>query len=154
VAALEHDPIIAEESEKPALRKMEEVLNRSERKDESSDARPLPKLVGPDGDEIELPLSVFQILRRIVDHMMHDRAISIVPLNKELSTQEAADILNVSRPFLASLLDAGAIPFTKVGTHQRIRFADLMEYKKRRDEETRRGLIEIMRISEELGLYD
>ena len=86
--------------------------------------------------------------------MMHGRAISIVPVNKELSTQDAADILNVSRPFLVSLLEAGAIPFIKVGTHRRIRFIDLMEYKKRRDEETERGLEKIVRISEELGLYD
>jgi excisionase family DNA binding protein len=152
--ALEHDPITAKESEKPALRKMEGVLNSSGCNGTSSYTRPLPKLVGPDGDEIELPPSVFQILRRIIDHMMHGRAISIVPVNKELSTQEAANILNVSRPFLVSLLEAGTIPFTKVGTHRRIRFTDLMEYKKRRDEETERGLEKIVQISEELGLYD
>jgi excisionase family DNA binding protein len=81
-------------------------------------------------------------------------SISIVPINKELSTQEAADILNVSRPFLVKLLESGVIPFVKVGTHRRIRFIDLMEYKKHRDEETQKGLIEIMRISEEEGLYD
>ena len=150
----EHDPIAAKESEKPALRKMEGVLNSSENKGTHSYQRPLPKLVGPDGDEIELPLSVFQILRRIIDHMMHGRAISIIPVNKELSTQEAADILNVSRPFLIKLLESKAIPFVKVGTHRRIRFIDLMDYKKHRDEETQRGLTKIMRISEEEGLYD
>ena len=151
---LEHDPITAKENEKPALRKMKGVLNSSGCKGTSSYTRPLPKLVGPDGDEIELPLSVFQILQRIIEHMMHGRAISIVPVNKELSTQDAADILNVSRPFLISLLEAGTIPFSKVGTHRRIRFTDLMEYKKHRDEERERGLENIVRISEELGLYD
>ena len=154
MVVLEHDPITAKENEKPALRKMKGVLNSSECKGPSSYTRPLPKLVGPDGDEIEIPLSVFQILRRIIDHMMHGRAISIVPINKELSTQEAADILNVSRPFLVSQLEAGAIPFIKVGTHRRIRFIDLMEYKKRRDEEMDRGLAEIIRISEDEDLYD
>jgi excisionase family DNA binding protein len=149
-----HDPITAEESEKPALQKMEGVLNSSGRKGTSSYTRPLPKLVGPDGEEIELPLSVFQILRRVIDHMMHGRTISIVPINKELSTQEAADILNVSRPFLVSQLEAGAIPFIKVGTHRRIRLIDLMEYKKRRDEEMDRGLAEIIRITEDEDLYD
>jgi len=154
VAALEHNPITAEESEKPALRRMEGVLNSSGLKGPSSHTRPLPKLVGPDGDEIELPLSVFQILRQIINHMMDDQPITIVPLNKELSTQEAADILNVSRPFLVSLLEAGTIPFTKVGTHRRIRFIDLVAYKKRRDEERRRGLAEITHISEDAGVYD
>jgi excisionase family DNA binding protein len=152
--ALEHDPITAKESEKPTLRKIEGVLNSSGCNGTSSYTRPLPKLVGPDGDEIEIPLSVFQILRRVIDHMMHGRAISIVPVNKELSTQEAADILNVSRPFLVNQLEAGAIPFIKVGTHRRIRFIDLMEYKKRRDEARRRGLAEITHISEDVGLYD
>ncbi len=154
MVVLEHDPITAKESEKPAFRKMKGVLNSSECKGRSSYTRSLPKLVGPDGDEIELPLSVFQILRRVIDHMMQGRAISIVPINKELSTQEAADILNVSRPFLVSLLEAGAIPFIKVGTHRRIRFIDLMEYKKHRDEERRRGLAEITHISEDAGVYD
>jgi excisionase family DNA binding protein len=149
--ALEHDPITAKESEKPALRKIEGVLNSSER---NSYTRPLPKLVGPDGDEIELPLSVFQILRRIIDPMIDDQAISIVPLKKDLSTQDAADILNVSQSFLVSLLDAETIPCIKVGNHQRIRTVDLMEYKKHRDEERERGLEKIVRISEELGLYD
>jgi len=86
--------------------------------------------------------------------MMHGRTIGIVPINKEISTQDAADILNVSRPFLVGLLDAGTIPFIKVGTHRRIRFTDLMEYKKRRDEERRQGLAKIAHISEDAGAYD
>jgi excisionase family DNA binding protein len=150
----EHDPITAAESEKVALRKIEGVLNKSRRKGASSDTRPMLKLVGPDGDEIELPLSVFQLLQQTVDHMIDDQAISIVLLNKELSTQEAADILNVSRPFLVSLLDAGVIPFIEVDNHKRIRIIDLMEYKKHRDEERRQGLAEITHISEDEGLYD
>lgn len=85
----------------------------------------MPKLVGPQGEEIILPQSVFRVLQRIVFHMMLGRAITIVPINKELSTQEAADMLNVSRPYLIKLLEEGHIPFNKVGTHRRIRFSDL-----------------------------
>lgn len=145
MSVLEHEPITANENEKPALRKIEGVLNNT---------RQAPKLVGPNGEEIELPVSVFQVLRQIVYHMMHGRAISIVPISKELSTQEAADILNVSRPYLVKILEEGKIPFIKVGSHRRIRFADLMLYKKQRDEERQRALAEITHISEDAGLYD
>ena len=130
------------------------MLESSRPKGEPESVGPLPKLVGPDGEEIELPLSVFQLLRRIVYHLMSGRAISIVPVNKELSTQEAADILNVSRPYLVSLLEAGKIPFGRVGTHRRIRFSDLMKYKEHRDKERKQGLAEMAHISEDAGLYD
>lgn len=154
MAVLDRALITANESEKPALQRMDGVLNGDRRKGIPKQAGSLPKLVGPYGDEIELPLSIFQILKQIVYHMMLGRAISIVPVNKELSTQEAADILNVSRPFLVNLLEAGKIPFVRVGTHRRVRFSDLMDYKKRRDEGRQRGLAEIAHISEDEGLYD
>jgi excisionase family DNA binding protein len=86
--------------------------------------------------------------------MQHGRAISIVPLAKELTTQEAADLLKVSRPFLVKLLEQGNIPFIKVGTHRRVLFDDLMEYKKQRDTKRRQGLAELTQLSQELGLYD
>src|SRR5260370_32292031 len=142
---LEQEPITASDSEKPALKKMKGVLK--------SDAC-LPKLVGPKGEEIILPKSIFHVLQRIVYHMMLGRAITIVPINKELTTQEAADILNVSRPYLVSLLEDGHIPFIKVGTHRRIRFSDLMAYKKQRDSNRTRGLAELTQMSQEFGLYD
>lgn len=145
MTVLEHEPIAANESERPALNKIEGVLKNG---------NGVPKLVGPAGEEIELPQSVFQVLRQIVYHMMLGRAISIVPINKELSTQEAADILNVSRPYLVKLLEQEDIPFVKVGTHRRIRFIDLMAYKKRQDIEREHGINEIAHISQELGLYD
>lgn len=143
--ALEQEPITASESEQPTLKRMKGVLK--------SDAC-LPKLVGPQGEEIILPKSIFHVLQRIVFHMMHGRAITIVPINKELTTQEAADILNVSRPFLIKLLEDEQIPFIKVGTHRRIRFSDLMSYKKQRDAERTRGLAELTQMSQEFGLYD
>ena len=145
MAVLEHEPITANESERPALRKIEEVLRS---------AHSMSKLVGPAGEEIELPASVFQVLRSSVYHMMQGEAISIVPINKELTTQEAADILNVSRPYLVKLLEQGKMPFIKVGSHRRIRFSDLIVYKKRREEEHRQALAKMAHISEDAGLYD
>ena len=145
MAVLELEPIEANDSEQPALNKIKGVLNNG---------KSVPQLVGPDGECIELPKSVFQVLRQIVFHMMHGRAIFIVPEDKQLTTQEAADILGVSRPFLIKLLDEHKIPFIKVGRHHRILFRDLMRYKKERDTEREKTLEEIAQISQELGLYD
>jgi len=145
MAVMEQEPITANENERPALYKIKGVLDDDNR---------IPKLIGPNGEIIELPKSVFRVLRQIVYHMMRGRAIFIVPENKELTTQEAAEILNVSRPYLVKLLEQGKIPFVKVGTHRRIRFSDLMNYKKLRDAERERGLDEIAQMSQDLGLYD
>jgi len=145
MSVIEREPITASENERPALKKIEDVLNQEKRR---------PRLIGPDGEEIELPLSVFQVLRQIIYHMMRGRAISVVPINKELTTQEAADILNVSRPYFVKLLEEGTIPFNVVGTHRRVRFDTLMEYKTHSEAEQDRKLDELTRLSEELGLYD
>src|SRR5437899_2631365 len=142
MTALEREPITATDSERPALKRIEGALGNVNR---------VPKLMGPDGEEIELPESVFHVLRQIVYYLAQGRAVTIVPLNKELTTQEAADILNVSRPHLIKLLERGEIPFAKTGTHRRIRFSDLIEYKKRRDSERRRGMAELTQMSQELG---
>lgn len=77
-----------------------------------------------------------------------------MPTNKELTTQEAADLLNVSRPYLIKLLEAGELAFTKVGTHRRIRFSDLMSYKEERDNSRKQGLAELAKLSQELDLYE
>ncbi len=90
----------------------------------------------------------------ILSLIAEGKAVTVVPLNKELTTQEAADILNVSRPHLVKLLERGEIPFAKTGTHRRIRFSDLMKYKEHRDFERRRGMAELTQLSQELGLYN
>lgn len=145
MTVLRREPIAATDSERPALSKIEDVLGNVNR---------VPKLMGPNGEEIELPMSVFQVLRQLVYHLAQGKAVTIVPLNKELTTQEAADILNVSRPHLIKLLEQGEIPFARTGTHRRIRFSDLMEYKKRRDSERKRGMAELTQMSQDLGLYN
>jgi excisionase family DNA binding protein len=142
---LDHKSITAQESERTALNKIKGVLNNS---------TSVPKLVGPDGDFIELPQSLFEALKQVAYYMMRGRSVFIVPDNKELTTQQAADILQVSRPYLIRLLDEKKIPYSKVGTHRRIRFVDLINYKAQRAAEREKALDEIMQISEELGLYD
>jgi excisionase family DNA binding protein len=86
--------------------------------------------------------------------MSQGNAVTIIPIHAELTTQEAADLINVSRPFLIKQIDAGVIPHHKVGTHRRVRFTDLMEYKKNIDAARSKVLTELVEESQRLGLYD
>lgn len=86
------------------------------------------------GDQVELPEEVYLALRKIVDAMQSGLAVSVVPQTTRLTTQQAADLLNVSRPTVVKLLDEGEIPFEKAGTHRRVLLADLLEYRERRRE--------------------
>jgi len=94
------------------------------------------------------------LLGQIVSQLTHGNAVRVASIHEELTTQEAADILNVSRPYLIKLLEEGTIPFVKTGTHRRIRFNDLMEYKRYRDVERTRAINEIAQFSQDAGLYD
>ncbi len=112
------------------------------------------QLVGPNGEYIALPQAVYEILTEVVTAMAQGLPVAVVPLHLELTTQEAADFLNVSRQYLVRLLDSGAIPFAKVGTHRRIRFGDLQAYRETRDQQRRATLKQLTKDSGELGLYD
>ncbi len=111
------------------------------------------KLVGPEGEEIHIPEATFRILERVVELLARGDAITLVRVGKELTTQQAANILNVSRQYLVRLLDEGRIPFTKTGKHRRLRIEDVLEFKRERDRERRDGLDELTRMSEDAGGY-
>ena len=108
------------------------------------------RLIGPDGEAIDLPEAVFEALKLIVDAMARGQSLTLVPHDKELTTQDAADLFHVSRPHLIKLLDAGELPFHRVGTHRRIKIEDMLAYQQRRDETRKAALDELARVSEEL----
>ncbi len=112
------------------------------------------KLVESNGEEVLIPESVRSMLRDIVKKIASGQPIYLIPHNHELTTQEAADILNVSRPFLIKLLDEEEIPYIKIGKHRRIRFQDLMKYKEKRDEKRGKALDELIQMSQEAGFYE
>ena len=87
-----------------------------------------------DGHDLILPRQALALLRDILVEMAQGNAVTIVPTHAELTTQEAANILNVSRPHLVKLLNEGVIAYSKTGTHRRIRYQDLMAYKAERDQ--------------------
>jgi excisionase family DNA binding protein len=112
--------------------------------------RPVAKLVSPDGIEVEIPASAFAALQAVVRDMAQGLTITLIPHDKELTTKEAADILNVSRPFLVRLLDRGDIPHHRVGTHRRLRVEDVLAYRELRAVRRREKLRELTELSEQL----
>lgn len=102
-----------------------------------------------------LPTSALRLLVDILGELAIGNAVKVVPVHAELTSQEAADLLNVSRPHLVKMLEEGAIPFTKTGRHRRIRFSDLMAFKQQRDQDSQEAMEELVRQTRELGLgYD
>ncbi|HVT53706.1 MAG TPA: helix-turn-helix domain-containing protein [Dongiaceae bacterium] len=99
--------------------------------------------VSVNGEQLVLPRAVFSLLSTILTEMSSGNAVTIFPIHAELTTQEAAEFLNVSRPHLVKLLESKAIRFSKVGTHRRIKFSDLKEYKERREAEQEKALTEL-----------
>ncbi|MFB2970830.1 helix-turn-helix domain-containing protein [Aerosakkonema sp. BLCC-F183] len=112
------------------------------------------KLVGSNGEELLISESVRSMLRQVVRAIADGKTITLTPSNCELTTQEAADILNISRPFLIKLLEEEQIPYIKVGKHRRIRYEDLMKYKKQRDEKRDKMLTQLIQMSQEAGFYE
>jgi excisionase family DNA binding protein len=110
-----------------------------------------PCLIGPDGEQTELPHSVFEALRFVIRGMASGQTMTLVPSGKLLTTRQAAEMLQVSRPHLVTLLERGDIPFEKVGTHRRVRVSDVLEYRERRARRRREQLRELSRYSAEHG---
>jgi excisionase family DNA binding protein len=104
-------------------------------------------------DALVIPRPTAIMFAQILDLLGQGCGVQIIPKEIELSTQQAAGVLNVSRPYLIGLLESGKIPFRKVGRHRRITFEDLMAYKRRDDLERRAAADDLAELSEELGLY-
>lgn len=151
-------PVRAEQDELGYLCEIKEYLgqHRPPSDDESRDAPGSPALLidQETGEHIEIPRSLLDVLSRAVEVLLEGGAVSIMPYHAQLTTQEAADYLGVSRPYLVSLLDEGKIPYHRLRSHRRILLKDLEEYRQRRDEERRAALAELTRESYARGMYD
>lgn len=105
-----------------------------------------------EGEHLLVPRSAVELFARILTYMSAGDAVSVVPNHAQLTTQQAADMLNVSRPYLIKLLEHEQIEYTKVGKHRRIQASSLLEYKRQDDLKRREAADELSALSQELGL--
>ena len=109
-------------------------------------------IAGADGQELRIAPAVSELLVDLLGHVARGDMVTLVPMGAMLTTQQAADILNVSRPFLSGLLKTGKIPFIPVGSHRRVLYTDLMAYKARRDATRNAALDELARLGQEFDV--
>jgi excisionase family DNA binding protein len=142
------EPVVADEAEatiaKDAVRKLKAVV----------DAKQDVRVHVQDGAKVSVPLPAraVELIYRILESMAERVPISVIPHEAELTTQQAADFLNVSRPFLVGLLENDQINYRMVGTHRRIRYGDLLQYEERSKKERRQAIEEMVAESKRLGL--
>lgn len=113
-------------------------------------------LLGPDGEQIPLPMAAYQVLRKVVDAMERGASVSVEPIDRQLTTQQAANLLGISRNTLVRLLDDHELPFERLGDsrHRRLRLHDVLAYRERKRTDRRSRLDELTRQATEDGLYD
>ena len=150
MVAAEREPILPSLEEESSLKELDAFLTQTQKEKKSHQAR----LIGPGGQTLILPDSVSILLARLVHDLARGNAVTVIPIEAELTTQMAAELLNVSRPHLIKLLEAGEIPFHRVGSHRRVRFEDLMAYKRRRGRKREADLARLAQLSQELEMYD
>lgn len=141
--------IIGSKEDASLVRRLDDAMAES-----GSEKRGAATLRMPSGEEIELPEPVLKALAEAIHEMALGRAVRVLAADGELTSSQAADLLNVSRPFLVSLLERGEIPFRRVGSHRRVRLEDLLSYKEGRDKERRDALNALASESQDLGLYE
>jgi excisionase family DNA binding protein len=117
-------------------------------------ADPRPRLTSPNGRSVELPDSMLQVLLQVAAAMKAGLAVTVAPHRLTLSTQEAANLLRVSRTTLVRLLETGVIPFEKPSRHRRVRLDDLLEYRRRQRNQAELAFEDMVADTERLSLYD
>jgi len=143
------EPIVATEPELAELALLSKLLNKP-----SNGSRPqLPRLVSPEGEEIELPESMFSLLRQAAHQLIKGNGVIISTFHQPLTIREAAALLGTRWQYVVQLIEDGEIRFVDTGYDRRIQFDDVMAYKQKLSDLHRRGIEELARISQEFDLY-
>lgn len=109
---------------------------------------------GPDGEVIALPTEIHALLVSVIESLKAGEGVAVVPIPAELATVEAAQLLNVSHPYLIQQIEAGAVPHYMVGTHRRLRLVDVLAYRDQADAQATAALDAMMAEAEDLEFYD
>jgi excisionase family DNA binding protein len=144
------EPFVADEAEAIIARKAADRLKTVAEANQSIN-------ITVDGKEdskitVPLPARALTLIYEVLEAMANRTPMSIIPHDAELTTQQSADYLNVSRPYLIKQLDADQLPFRKVGSHRRVRFADLIEYEHKCRENQKKALVDLNEEAKRLGL--
>lgn len=140
-----------------ALQKPEPLSRQEQQEAETVEQllrRGVPELVSPAGDRIELPGAVFAVLKKAVSFMALGQTVTVVSGDQSITTQKAANLLGMSRPYLVQLLESGAMPYHRVGNQRRISLHDVLQFQKKREIERFAALDRLAREAFEEGLYD
>ena len=114
---------------------------------------PVPARLGTaTAEPVDIPTSAIRLLKEILDQMAHGNGVTLTPLHAELTTRQAADLLQVSRTHLVQLLDEGRIPCRKVGAHRRVRARDIVDYCRQTESNRRKALDKLTAVDQGLGL--
>lgn len=143
MAATVQQPISLPEAERKQVQELDAILRQGG-----------AALVSSNGERIDLPRTVYEILKKVVTLMAHGQAMTLIPDNQAVTTQRAADILGMSRPFFIKLLDAGAMAYHRVGNQRRVYLRDVLAYAQKREEERRAALARLSQAAVDAGLYD
>jgi excisionase family DNA binding protein len=143
MAATAQQPISLPEAEQKQVQELEAMLRQGS-----------AALVSSNGERIDLPNTVYEILKKVVTLMAHGQAITLIPDNQAVTTQRAADILGMSRPFFIKLLDAGVMAHHRVGNQRRVYLREVLAYAQKREKERRAALARLSQAAVDAGLYD
>lgn len=136
---------------------MPNAMSESEQANAAAAALPGGRVVvlpsGPDQPPIEVPASVVEVLADVLDHVQRGEHVRVIADDEEITTQQAADLLNVSRPYLVGLVDRGEIPSRKVGARRRLKLADVLLYREVEQARRLRAVADLAAEAQELGLY-
>jgi excisionase family DNA binding protein len=113
-----------------------------------------PALITSTGERVELPGTVVEVLRKAVGFLSHGQTVTLMPDNQAITTQCAANLLGMSRPFFIKLLDAGVMAHHRVGNQRRVYLRDVLAYETKRDSERQAALDRLSRDAFEAGLYE
>jgi excisionase family DNA binding protein len=146
-----NDPVRLADDESAIASAAARALARVESQDEPIEVR---LGAGDDAELIVLPADAVRLFVRMLAELASGRAVTIAPIDAELTTQQAAELLSVSRPYVVSLLERGELSHRKVGARRRVRLEDVLAYRERSQRRSHEALAELARESQELGLYD